>query len=101
MKCTITCTHNIGLALGLLASNATLISDSFNMSEVFMVLSETIRDNFRNSKLKQSLLPCLGEFLFYAATQEESEGKVNENWEVPGSYAHVAFGSKVLFYCAN
>jgi serine/threonine-protein kinase ULK4 len=55
------------------------------MSEVFMVLSETIRDNFRNSKLKQSLLPCLGEFLFYAATQEESEGRVNENWEVPGT----------------
>ena len=51
-----------------------------------MVLSETIRDNFRNSKLKQSLLPCLGEFLFYAATQEESEGRVNENWEAPGMY---------------
>ena len=57
------------------------------MSEIFMVLSETIRDNFRNSKLKQSLLPCLGEFLFYAATQEENEGRLNENWEVPGRKA--------------
>ncbi|XP_028392531.1 serine/threonine-protein kinase ULK4-like [Dendronephthya gigantea] len=74
----------LGLALGFLAGNATLISDTFNMSEVFMVLSETIRDNFRNSKLKQSLLPCLGEFLFYAATQEENEDRVNENWDVPG-----------------
>lgn len=50
-----------------------------------MVLSETIRDNFRNSRLKHSLLPCLGEFLFYAATQEENEGRLCENWDVPGS----------------
>ena len=49
-----------------------------------MVLTETIRDNFRNPRLKQSLLPCLGEFVFYAATQEETEGRVNESWEVPG-----------------
>ncbi len=86
LKLTTSSIHNIGLALGFLASNATLISDTFNMSDVFMVLSETIRDNFRNSKLKQSLLPCLGEFLFYAATQEENEGRVNENWEVPGMH---------------
>ena len=58
------------------------------MNEVFVMLTETIRDNFRNARLKQSLLPCLGEFLFYAATQEETDGKVNENWEVPSKFTN-------------
>ena len=67
------------------------------MNEVFVMLTETIRDNFRNARLKQSLLPCLGEFLFYAATQEETDGKVNENWEVPSKFTnqYVLFCQKI------
>ena len=76
--------------MGLLASNVTMIPDAFKMSELFMVLSETMRDNFRNVKLKQCLLPCIGEFLFYTATQEENDGKMNENWEVPGMHELIA-----------
>ena len=57
-----------------------MISEDFNMTEVFTVLTEVIRDNFRNAKFKQHLLPALGEFLFYAATQEE-----NSQWDVPGN----------------
>ena len=74
----------VGYVLSLLAGNATVISEEFNMTEVFTVLTEVIRDNFRNARLKQHLLPALGEFLFYAATQEEIEGYEIAKWEVPG-----------------
>ena len=77
-----------GDALGLLAGNATLISENFDMTAVFTVLTEVIRDNFRNSRLKQHLLPALGEFLFYAATQEENEGHQIPEWDVPGTSSH-------------
>lgn len=76
--------HFLGYALSLLAGNATMISEDFNMTEVFTVLTEVIRDNFRNAKLKQHLLPALGEFLFYAATQEENLGDSIPQWDVPG-----------------
>ena len=56
------------------------------MTEVFTVLTEVIRDNFRNAKLKQHLLPALGEFLFYAATQEENLGCAIPHWDVPGNF---------------
>ena len=55
------------------------------MTEVFTVLTEVIRDNFRNAKLKQHLLPALGEFLFYAATQEENLGCEISQWDIPGN----------------
>ncbi|EPY83644.1 serine/threonine-protein kinase ULK4-like protein [Camelus ferus] len=35
------------------------------------LLTELIRENFRNSKLKQCLLPTLGELIYLVATQEE------------------------------
>lgn len=76
--------HFLGYALSLLAGNATMISEDFNMTEVFTVLTEVIRDNFRNAKLKQHILPALGEFLFYAATQEENLGDSIPQWDVPG-----------------
>jgi len=63
-----------------------MISEDFNMTEVFTVLTEVIRDNFRNAKLKQHLLPALGEFLFYAATQEENLGCAIPQWDVPGAF---------------
>lgn len=70
--------------LGLLAASATLISEDFHMTEVFAVLTEAIRDNFRNTQLKQHLVPALGEFLFYASTQEDTEGRQIVKWDVPG-----------------
>lgn len=54
------------------------------MTEVFTVLTEVIRDNFRNVQLKQHLVPALGEFLFYASTQEDTEGHEIAKWDVPG-----------------
>ena len=61
-----------------------MISEDFNMTEIFITLTEVIRDNFRNAKLKQHLLPALGEFLFYAATQEENLGCQISQWDAPG-----------------
>ncbi|KAK3741683.1 hypothetical protein QZH41_009241, partial [Actinostola sp. cb2023] len=71
--------------LGLLAASATLISEDFHMTEVFAVLTEVIRDNFRNVQLKQHLVPALGEFLFYASSQEDSDGRQIVKWDVPGT----------------
>ena len=46
-------------------------------------MTEVIRDNARNSKLKQGILPALGELLFLVATQEERKGRSVEAWTVP------------------
>ena len=46
-------------------------------------MTEVIRDNTRNSKLKQGILPALGELLFLVATQEERKGHSIEPWTVP------------------
>ena len=56
------------------------------MTEIFSALTETIRDNLCITKLKMVSLPALGEFLFYAATQEEGEDKRISNWDPPGLF---------------
>ena len=37
--------------------------------QAITVLTELIRENFRNSKLKQCLLPTLGELIYLIATE--------------------------------
>ena len=54
------------------------------MTEVFGALTESIRENLCSTNLKAVLLPALGEFMFYAATQEEGESKRIMNWDPPG-----------------
>ncbi len=54
------------------------------MTEVFTALTEVLRDNLCVVPLKVALLPALGEFMFYAATQEEGEDKKISNWDPPG-----------------
>ncbi|XP_023603500.1 serine/threonine-protein kinase ULK4-like, partial [Myotis lucifugus] len=51
--------------------------------QAITLLTELIRENFRNSKLKQSLLPALGELLYLVATQEEKRKHPGECWAVP------------------
>eukprot|EP00794_Sanderia_malayensis_P019293 gene19293-21217_t len=74
----------VGKLLGTLACSATYISPEFKMTEVFSVLTDALRDNLCVIPLKIALLPALGEFMFYAATQEEGEDKKIANWEPPG-----------------
>ena len=54
------------------------------MAEIFTVVTDQIKQNFRNTQLKQTFLPVLGEFLFFAATQEDSEDRALPNWEPSG-----------------
>ena len=70
--------------MSVVASSATYISTEFNMSEIFVVMTDQIKHNFRNVQFKHTFLPVLGEFLFYAATQEENEDKLIPNWEPTG-----------------
>jgi len=69
-----------------IASNATSIDPSFNMSDVFSVTTDQLKQNFRSTQFRQTLLPVIGEFLFYAATQEENEARLIQSWEPPGKF---------------
>ncbi|XP_026229150.1 serine/threonine-protein kinase ULK4 isoform X2 [Anabas testudineus] len=48
-------------------------------------LTDLLRDNLRNTKLKQFLLPPLGEFLYLIASQEEKRGSPEGLWFVPAA----------------
>ncbi|XP_033625022.1 serine/threonine-protein kinase ULK4-like isoform X3 [Asterias rubens] len=72
-----------GRVIGLLALNLEELEEEVQLTEVFTMMTEVIRDNARNSKLKQGILPALGELLFLVATQEERKGRSVEAWTVP------------------
>ena len=44
------------------------------------MLTELLRDNFRNSRVKLAVVPTLGEILHYVASQEEVKGAAVDNW---------------------
>ncbi|XP_037703760.1 serine/threonine-protein kinase ULK4 isoform X4 [Choloepus didactylus] len=69
--------------IGLLASHATELQENAPVIEAITLLTELIRENFRNSKLKQCLLPTLGELIYLIATQEEKKKNPRECWAVP------------------
>ncbi|NXM72759.1 ULK4 kinase, partial [Serilophus lunatus] len=50
-----------------------------------ILLTELIRENFRNSKLKQCLLPALGELLYLIAIEEEKGEHPREYLTVPSA----------------
>ncbi|RXN05978.1 serine threonine- kinase ULK4 [Labeo rohita] len=57
--------------IGLMASHCTELRDDVPVTEAVAMFTELIRENFRSSKLKQCLIPPLGELLYLIATQEE------------------------------
>ncbi|XP_054585811.1 serine/threonine-protein kinase ULK4 isoform X3 [Eptesicus fuscus] len=61
----------VARVIGLLASHTAELQEHTPVIEAITLLTELIRENFRNSKLKQCLLPALGELLYLVATQEE------------------------------
>uniref|UniRef100_A0A8C7J159 Unc-51 like kinase 4 n=1 Tax=Oncorhynchus kisutch TaxID=8019 RepID=A0A8C7J159_ONCKI len=71
--------------LGLLASHCTELREETPVTEAVVMFTELIRENFRNSKLKQCLLPPLGELLYLIATQEEKKENPGELWVVPAA----------------
>ncbi|KAM7420340.1 hypothetical protein PAMA_014859 [Pampus argenteus] len=58
--------------MGLLALYCTELREDSPVSEAVSTLTDLLRDNLRNSKVKQFLLPPLGEFLYLIASQEDT-----------------------------
>ncbi|KAK1332565.1 hypothetical protein QTO34_007248 [Cnephaeus nilssonii] len=73
----------VARVIGLLASHTAELQEHTPVIEAITLLTELIRENFRNSKLKQCLLPALGELLYLVATQEEKKKHPGECWAVP------------------
>uniref|UniRef100_A0A3Q1LRS3 Unc-51 like kinase 4 n=1 Tax=Bos taurus TaxID=9913 RepID=A0A3Q1LRS3_BOVIN len=73
----------IARMIGLLASHTSELQENAPVIEAITLLTELIRENFRNSKLKQCLLPTLGELIYLIATEEEKKKHPRECWAVP------------------
>ncbi|XP_019364443.1 PREDICTED: serine/threonine-protein kinase ULK4 isoform X1 [Gavialis gangeticus] len=73
----------VARVIGLLASHTIELKENVPVLEAVTLLTELIRENFRNSKLKQCLLPTLGELLYLVASQEEKKEHPRECWVVP------------------
>ncbi|XP_042280032.1 serine/threonine-protein kinase ULK4 isoform X1 [Thunnus maccoyii] len=71
--------------MGLLALHCTELGEDSPVSEAVSTLTDLLRDNLRNSKVKQFLLPPLGEFLYLIASQEEKRGSPEGLWFVPAA----------------
>uniref|UniRef100_A0A4W3HAP7 Serine/threonine-protein kinase ULK4-like n=1 Tax=Callorhinchus milii TaxID=7868 RepID=A0A4W3HAP7_CALMI len=71
--------------IGLLACHTTELKDDVQISEAATVLTELIRENFRNAKLKQCLMPALGELLYLVASQEEKRQHPRDHWVIPST----------------
>ncbi|XP_017922380.1 PREDICTED: serine/threonine-protein kinase ULK4 isoform X1 [Capra hircus] len=73
----------VARVIGLLASHTTELQENVPVIEAITLLTELIRENFRNSKLKQCLLPTLGELIYLIATEEGKKKHPRECWAVP------------------
>ncbi|XP_055270535.1 serine/threonine-protein kinase ULK4 isoform X2 [Moschus berezovskii] len=73
----------VARVIGLLASHTTELQENAPVIEAITLLTELIRENFRNSKLKQCLLPTLGELIYLIASEEEKIKNPRECWAVP------------------
>ncbi|XP_045899646.1 serine/threonine-protein kinase ULK4 [Micropterus dolomieu] len=71
--------------MGLLALHCTELGEDSPVSEAVSTLTDLLRENLRNSKIKQFLLPPLGEFLYLIASQEEKRGSPEGLWFVPAA----------------
>ncbi|KAM6280982.1 serine/threonine-protein kinase ULK4 isoform 2-T2 [Porphyrio hochstetteri] len=75
----------VARVIGLLALHTHKLGENVPVSEAIILLTELIRENFRNSKLKQCLLPALGELLYLIASEEEKREHPRECWVVPSA----------------
>uniref|UniRef100_A0A8C6UVP2 Unc-51 like kinase 4 n=1 Tax=Neogobius melanostomus TaxID=47308 RepID=A0A8C6UVP2_9GOBI len=71
--------------LGLMALHCTELGQNCPVSEVVTTLTDLLRENLRNSKVKHFLLPPLGEFLYLIASQQEKRGSPEGLWFVPAA----------------
>uniref|UniRef100_A0A8C3SYJ5 Unc-51 like kinase 4 n=1 Tax=Chelydra serpentina TaxID=8475 RepID=A0A8C3SYJ5_CHESE len=73
----------VARVIALLALHTTELKENVPVTEAVILLTELIRENFRNSKLKQCLLPALGEVLYLIASEEEKKEHPRECWVIP------------------
>ncbi|XP_028281168.1 serine/threonine-protein kinase ULK4 isoform X2 [Parambassis ranga] len=71
--------------MGLLALHCTDLGEDSPVSEAVSTLTDLLRDNLKNTKIKQFLLPPLGEFLYLISSQEEKRGSPEGLWFVPAA----------------
>nr|XP_029133362.1 serine/threonine-protein kinase ULK4 [Labrus bergylta] len=71
--------------MGLLALHCTQLGEESPVSEAVSTLTELLRENLRNSKVKQFLLPPLGEFLYLITSQVQREAPPEGLWFVPAA----------------
>lgn len=89
--------HNVDMKLklcrvaGILANSTTYVDETVNLSEPITIFSELLRDNLKNLKLRQGLLPTVGELLYLIASQEHQKCENVDNWAVP-SMTHTIIG---------
>ncbi|XP_039925056.1 serine/threonine-protein kinase ULK4 isoform X1 [Hirundo rustica] len=76
---------NAARVIGLLALHTSELGEDAPVCEAITLLTELIRENFRNSKLKQCFLPALGELLYLIASKEEKGEHPRECWAVPSA----------------
>ncbi|KAF0045132.1 hypothetical protein F2P81_001661 [Scophthalmus maximus] len=67
------------------AGHKVIANKLINSTLAVSTLSDLLRDNLRNSKVKHFLLPPLGEFLYLIASQEEKRGSPEGLWFVPAA----------------
>ncbi|XP_027271214.1 serine/threonine-protein kinase ULK4 isoform X10 [Cricetulus griseus] len=73
----------VARVIGLLALHTAELQENVPVIEAITLLTELIRENFRSSKLKQCLLPTLGQLIYLVATQEEKKQHSRDYWAVP------------------
>uniref|UniRef100_A0A3Q1EW38 Unc-51 like kinase 4 n=1 Tax=Acanthochromis polyacanthus TaxID=80966 RepID=A0A3Q1EW38_9TELE len=71
--------------MGLLALHCSDLGEDSPVSEAVSALTEMLKENLKNSKIKQFLLPPLGEFLYLISSQEEKRGSPEGLWFVPAA----------------
>ncbi|XP_043920668.1 serine/threonine-protein kinase ULK4 [Protopterus annectens] len=71
--------------IGLMACHTEDLREDVPVTEAVTMLTELVRENFRNGKLKQLIIPSLGEILHLIAKQDEKRDHPRECWLVPST----------------
>lgn len=71
-----------GRCLALICHHCSELNEAVKMSDIVSNLTEVIRDNFRNAKIKCAVLPALGEALYAIAIHEDKRSHTISNWNV-------------------
>ncbi|XP_053386677.1 serine/threonine-protein kinase ULK4-like isoform X1 [Mercenaria mercenaria] len=73
----------IARVIAVMASNTESLDESTKVSEALTGITEIFRENMKNNRIKQGLLPALGELVYLVALQEEQQSSSVDNWNIP------------------